>query len=153
MITNKIKLFLLLTFGFVFLFTQNSFAYTKWGDSPENNQFIKVTIPDDTSGYKPCATPSSATTAIGGLEWQDYKPDEFCLLDQTNINQKLIRTNDYDFNPLGIGINNIKIPFSIAENLWKTIDTTEPSYPDGKETATGKKQNFGACGEESRTAG
>ncbi|MEK7478721.1 MAG: hypothetical protein AAB626_02240 [Patescibacteria group bacterium] len=152
MITNKIKLFLLLTFGFVFLFTQNSFAYTKWGDSPENNQFIKVTIPDDTSGYKPCATPSSATTAIGGLEWQDYKPDEFCLLDQTNINQKLIRTNDYNFNPLGIGINNIKIPFSIAENLWKTIESTGPSYPDGNEI-TGKKQNFGACGEESRTAG
>lgn len=155
---TKIKLFIpsykllcvgfLLTFGFAFLFTQNSFAfYTKTGNGLTNPVNIGDTNP---SGYLPCTTLDSERQYVPS----GYDPNALCLFNQSNINKALYSPNSYGANPTGVKIDGIKIPYYIAKNLWKTIDSTGPSYPNALEICSGvPKNNFynvSQCAKETR---
>ncbi len=98
---NKFKLFLLLTFGFVFLFTQNSFA-----------QYIDTT--------KHCATFTFGTFNY----FNNLKKDEMCVIDKIDL-------PSWDkYSMIGLRIDEIKIPYGSVigrQGLWEVIKNTTTS--------------------------
>ncbi|MHB9019285.1 MAG: hypothetical protein ACYC3G_00190 [Minisyncoccota bacterium] len=108
---TKIKLFLLLTFGLILLFTQNSLA------AYVNDAQQSTTINNSDVTNK-CGVLGST-----GVNWSNYDTNRFCLFDQSNIKPALD-----GYGTIGFKIESIKVPYSIAQNLWKTIDSTGPVY-------------------------
>lgn len=138
MITNKIKLFipshkllclgfLSLTFGLTFLFAQNSFAaYT-------NDAKIATDINNSD------VTNKCGALGTTGMSWNKYDQKQFCLFDKSNISKVL------ESNYIGVTIENIKVPYSFAIALWKTINSAGPTYPYPGNMANCEKETFKRC--------
>ncbi len=138
MISNKIKLFLLLTFGFVFLFAQNSSAGLI--DSINNaiqNALARVSVlskaftyPDTGSNdnifsnYKNTGKNCASFQYGNFIQFNGLQATETCIFSTSDL-----PTWD-KYSVIGLKINEIKIPYSAAagsSGLWEVIKNTTTS--------------------------